>query len=468
MIKISLEKIKCNEETNEVGSDEPYVLVTAVDYSTTPPAFEVVRYGPFNDVDQGETHKVLPNSPVFWGLNNKEAQLTNSNDAVFIVALMENDDGDAETLRGIVKGIVASSVLGSLNFSRAERVSKLINDINSATGTPTGAPNFDDRVGKPKELRFTNQELLLAHSIFSIKKEMIFVGDGGVYTLTFEAQNPKSAIGNRSGFKIIQASSNRFFDAHTSAANDFSLVTRTAQNNNTQLWGLKLVGAVYTIQQKSNGRFIDAHVSSNNDFSVVTRTAQNNDTQRWVIMPSTNGTSTIQQLYNGRFIDAHTSAANDFSLVTRTAQNNDTQRWVIRNIGSNNYTIKQKSSNRFVDGHEASSHDFSVVTRTAQSNNTQRWILTQVGGVYTIRQKANGRYVDAHVSSNNDFSVVTRTAQNNDTQRWVIIPNINGTSTIQQLYNGRFVDAHVVSSKDFSIVTRTAQNNDTQRWIITI
>ncbi len=46
---------------------------------------------------------------------------------------------------------------------------------------------------------------------------------------------------------------------------------------------LALEQGVYTIQQKSNGRFMDAYESSGKDFSLVTRTAQNNDTQRWVI-----------------------------------------------------------------------------------------------------------------------------------------------------------------------------------------
>jgi hypothetical protein len=40
---------------------------------------------------------------------------------------------------------------------------------------------------------------------------------------------------------------------------------------------------VYTIQQKSNGRFVDAHEIEGKDFALVTRTAQNNDTQRWLI-----------------------------------------------------------------------------------------------------------------------------------------------------------------------------------------
>jgi len=61
---------------------------------------------------------------------------------------------------------------------------------------------------------------------------------------------------------------------------------------------------------------------------VVTRPAQNNNTQRWVLMPTSDGSFTVQQLSKGRFLDAHDSAANDFGAVTRGAQNNDTQRWI--------------------------------------------------------------------------------------------------------------------------------------------
>jgi hypothetical protein len=83
------------------------------------------------------------------------------------------------------------------------------------------------------------------------------------------------------------------------------------------------------VQQLSSGRFMDAHEVEANDFSVVTRTAQGNDTQRWVLLPGSDGSFTIQQLSNARFVDAHEVAANDFSVVTRTAQGNDTQRWIV-------------------------------------------------------------------------------------------------------------------------------------------
>ena len=133
--------------------------------------------------------------------------------------------------------------------------------------------------------------------------------------------------------------------------------------------------SVYTIQQKSNGRFVDAHEIAEEDFALVTRTAQNNNTQRWILTPLGDNTYTIQQKSNGRFVDAHEIAEKDFTLVTRTAQNNNTQRWILTPLGNNTYTIQQKSNGRFVDAHEIAEKDFALVTRPAQNNDTQRWLI---------------------------------------------------------------------------------------------
>lgn len=268
-------------------------------------------------------------------------------------------------------------------------------------------------------------------------------------------------------YTIRQKSTLRFMDAHESSANDFSVVTRPNQNNDTQRWTVTPVGMVCTLIQKSGNRFMDAHESSANDFSVVTRTAQKNDSQLWVLLavPGELCTYTLQQLRNGRYMDAHVVSASDFSVVTRTRQDNDTQRWILTPEGSDTYRIQQKTNGRFLDAHESSANDFSVVTRSFQDNDTQRWLVIPECGVYTIQQKSNGRFMDAHESSANDFSVVTRASQNNDTQRWVIQPAVPGAYTVQQLSSVRFMDAHESSGNDFSIVTRPPQNNDTQRWI---
>jgi hypothetical protein len=265
-------------------------------------------------------------------------------------------------------------------------------------------------------------------------------------------------------FTVRQKSSGRFLDAHEIESRDFHLVTRPAQNNDTQRWTLTQVGTVFVIRQRSSGRYLDAHGSSDNDFRLVTRPSTGTAAQKWVSMPDVAGSVTLRHWHNRRFMDAHEIAERDFALVTRPVQNNDTQRWTLAPAGPNTFTIRQRSNGRFMDAHENTAQDFSVVTRIAQNNDTQRWIMAPVGGVYTIQQRSNGRFVDAHEHSGLDFGVVTRPIQNNDTQRWVLLPSRDGSFTVQQLSGGRFWDAHSSSDNDFRIVTRSANNEDRQRW----
>ncbi|MCP4238683.1 MAG: hypothetical protein GY770_34790 [Aestuariibacter sp.] len=283
-------------------------------------------------------------------------------------------------------------------------------------------------------------------------------------------------------YTIRQKSSVRFLDAHTNSTKDYQVVTRTAQNNDTQIWEIdwdvhdEYKGIqVCTVGQVSTGRFLDAYQDDSKDYQVVTRTAQNNDTQRWVVVPD--GTSyTIRQLSSGRFVDAYQNPSDDYQVVTRPHQNNDTQRWekeYSRRDGvddawvdiNGSYTFRQKSSGSFLDAYQGSSKDYRVVTRTAQGNNSQRWEFISVAHICKVRQKAGGRYLDAYESSSKGHQVVTRDAQSDDSQYWVFIAD--GTSyTIRQLSSFRFLDAYQNSAKDYQVVTRTAQKNDTQRWLL--
>ena len=112
-------------------------------------------------------------------------------------------------------------------------------------------------------------------------------------------------------YTIQQKSNNRYMDAHETSAQDFSVVTRPMQGNDTQRWILTpLGGGTYTIQQKSNNRFLDAYgvpgtpKSTAEDWAVVTRTAQGNDTQRWIINAGGGDTYTIKQKSNNRLLEA--------------------------------------------------------------------------------------------------------------------------------------------------------------------
>jgi hypothetical protein len=43
---------------------------------------------------------------------------------------------------------------------------------------------------------------------------------------------------------------------------------------------------IHTIQHVVNGRFVDAHERKKDDYGLVTRPAQHNDSQKWMIDPS--------------------------------------------------------------------------------------------------------------------------------------------------------------------------------------
>jgi hypothetical protein len=196
-VTIALTKIKCLIETDEVGSDEPYVLVTAVDLKALPlPTVEVTRYGPWGDVDEGETKvtKAIPpglnpdQMPLFvwrraaWSPSGAPKAINHPDDAILLVSMMEHDDGDAAAARTVVKGAVVSSLAASISLPRAKRVEKLIADINGALEIPTGAPNFDDRVGSTQEFRLSNN--LLSVAAGPKNKTLTVRGDGGKYQIT--------------------------------------------------------------------------------------------------------------------------------------------------------------------------------------------------------------------------------------------------------------------------------------------
>ena len=196
-VTIALSKIKCKIETDEVGSDEPYVLVTAVDLSNPLlPNAEVTLYGPWGDVDEGETRTTQPLQPGMppsdfpfiiwrrnaWGPSGQAKAIASPANAIILVSMMEHDDGKPSAAREIAKGAVVSSLAASMGMTREQRVSKLKADINGALAIPTGAPNFDDRVGTTKEFPLSANLLNVAAGAKS--KTLTIVGDGGKYEVT--------------------------------------------------------------------------------------------------------------------------------------------------------------------------------------------------------------------------------------------------------------------------------------------
>lgn len=195
---LAVTKVRCLIETDEVGSDEIYILVTGVNLKTPIPNVEVTRYGPWVNVDEGDLLQTLPLIPGIdpdqipdlpwrvpcWGLNGKPASIDHPNDVIFLVSLMEHDDGDPAAARTLVKSAVVASLAATMGMNRADRIKKLINDINGALKIPTGAPNFDDPVGSTQELRLSQTLLQVASGAKA--KNLVFTGDGGQYRVRFE------------------------------------------------------------------------------------------------------------------------------------------------------------------------------------------------------------------------------------------------------------------------------------------
>lgn len=202
-LTIALHSLKCLDETNELGSDEPYVLVAAADLSGNVPSVEVTSYGHFGDVDTGETRTTL-DYPLsldengvellkkfailrvpFWGIDNESPTVINDpEDVIFVVALMEKDNGNVSAARGIAKIAAVGSLGASTNQTHRERTQKMVADISGVLNIPTGGPNRDDVIGvKPLALTVTDLLQPLAGPYY---RNMYFYGGGGHYRLRFE------------------------------------------------------------------------------------------------------------------------------------------------------------------------------------------------------------------------------------------------------------------------------------------
>ena len=122
----------------------------------------------------------------FWGLTGNSAPLTNPNDVIFLTAVMENDDGKANTPRLAAQQATIASLLATTALSREDRVKKLIKDMQAALGLPTGGPNFDDRIGAPQELRLTDEQIKAAQKKPQALPALEFKQGDADYLLIFE------------------------------------------------------------------------------------------------------------------------------------------------------------------------------------------------------------------------------------------------------------------------------------------
>ncbi|WP_225828521.1 LGFP repeat-containing protein [Streptomyces naphthomycinicus] len=190
MTFVSLRDIHCDEETDEVGDDEIYVLVSTVNLGAhvnvegipiPVPSFDVWRFGIFENFAEGDT-KGQPFQP-FW-----TAPLTNPDQAIFVGSVIENDNGVPEQYQQLLRLVIPKSLASSIGEPLDVVRSKLVREINevlNGVDLPIPFALDDDHVGT-QELRYESPELQRATGDL-VPKVLAYNGDGGRYRVTFDA-----------------------------------------------------------------------------------------------------------------------------------------------------------------------------------------------------------------------------------------------------------------------------------------
>jgi hypothetical protein len=237
MIQIRMHSMRCDRETRDVSdSDEPYILVAAVQLAPAMPArpgvpffqpeeaHDVVLYA-FGNIDEGKSvwGGAEQQFDSFWGIGGIPSAILDPDRAIFIVAFMENDSADPHRVRGTVDLGVTASLGQSLRLTRPAKVNTLFRDVDSARRGLTGLGGevfADEAIGGLQELRFSLDEMQRAEAGQTVKKTMVFAGDGGQYTIEFEALNSALAFNSLLlAWKGAAADERLFFNNFTDAQN---------------------------------------------------------------------------------------------------------------------------------------------------------------------------------------------------------------------------------------------------------
>ena len=189
MHTINILNLRCRDERNELSaSEEIYALVTSVKLSPLfpgippIPSFDVFRYGVWENFDEGETKSNT--GPPFWGLTSTPEQILNRNDVIFVVTLMENDHGDPNQYRSLVKLVATSSLASTLTLPRAAKVTSLVRDITDAlNGVRLPIPfALDDDHIRTLELRLRTDDLITTGTR---NRRLEFRSSEGFYDVNF-------------------------------------------------------------------------------------------------------------------------------------------------------------------------------------------------------------------------------------------------------------------------------------------
>jgi hypothetical protein len=193
-LRVYLARLTCLQESNDntwpnPDHDEPYVVIFAADLRGGTAQGRVFMSPTYQDVDSLETRDV---GLQFWSLDGTGSPINSSEDFIFLVQLMEEDDyrnplvllNSLSNLSQIVQNYKRAGM------SRAEMVYWLREDMDRAIegSRPRQYGGGDDRVGGIYELSWGPNELQAARAGYAVDLLPEFVGSDSRYQLTFRLQ----------------------------------------------------------------------------------------------------------------------------------------------------------------------------------------------------------------------------------------------------------------------------------------
>lgn len=202
LYRIAFMEMRCLDETNEPSaSDEPYAVFLTVDLhrdrlESGIPKSQLAWTQVFEDTDAGELKRQWVR---IWGPQS----IDDPDNIIILVGLVEHDHSDtsrlyrsdryllsvAEDMRGMIHWYIDTN--GGIR--RQALVSAVIKKLNERLGNIFPADsasdyavlNKDDRIGSVQELRLTRNDLAAAKK-GTVRKNLTFSGDGGMYRLGFD------------------------------------------------------------------------------------------------------------------------------------------------------------------------------------------------------------------------------------------------------------------------------------------
>ncbi len=173
----AVDRIYCHDASRELGRDEPYLLIAAFDMLNVVnagivgvklPTVNVVKIGPWQGVKHYETYypSALPvaSRKPFWDLDHEARHIAHPQDVLFIVALMENDRGSPDIVRGVVRDNLLASRINNTNRAYDAYATTMISNMGAAIDLSRGVVLRDDVIGGVRQLALTAEDLALLNT----------------------------------------------------------------------------------------------------------------------------------------------------------------------------------------------------------------------------------------------------------------------------------------------------------------